>query len=185
MKENKITSWVETTIGYSESTIARGEKNDCVVLSFANAFKIHYDTAHHLVKTKMNRRSNRGVDNFVTKMNGMVDSRWSLGDRWLNKVGRDNGRGLHVLTYPVKVGGSRLGVMIGGKKKTIKIGGREKMRDMTVGTFIKKYPKGTYIVVIKRHAFTIIDGVICGNPSDSIKLKRRLYFAWEVCDLKK
>jgi hypothetical protein len=171
MKENKITSWVETTIGYSESAIARGEKNDCVVLSFANAFKIHYDTAHHLVKTKMKRPSNQGVDNFVTKMNGMVDSRWSLGDRWLNKVGTDNGRGLHVLTYPVKVSGSRLGLA--------------KMRDMTVGTFIKKYPKGTYIVVIKRHAFTIIDGVICGNPSDSIKLKRRLYFAWEVCDLKK
>ena len=35
--------------GYSESTIAKSETNDCVVRAFASAFDVSYDRAHKYV----------------------------------------------------------------------------------------------------------------------------------------
>ena len=41
---------------------------------------------------------------------------------------------------------------------------------MTVGTFIKKYPEGTFFIIVKGHAFTIKNGVVIGNYEDALKL---------------
>jgi hypothetical protein len=51
---------------------------------------------------------------------------------------------------------------------------------MSVGTFIKLYDKGTYIVKVTGHAFTIKDGVVIGNLEDCIKIKRVVKDAWKV-----
>ena len=49
--------------GLSSSSIASGEKNDCVVRAMASACDINYDTAHGLVKTEMNREDRMGTLN--------------------------------------------------------------------------------------------------------------------------
>ncbi len=53
-------------------------------------------------------------------------------------------------------------------------------RNMTTFQFTKKYPKGTFIVTVKGHAFTICNGAIFGNHEDVLKTKRVILHAWEV-----
>lgn len=43
---------------------------------------------------------------------------------------------------------------------------------LTVGSFVKDYDKGTYIIVISGHAFTIRDGVVIGGNSEDAKRMR-------------
>jgi hypothetical protein len=51
----------------------------------------------------------------------------------------------------------------------------------TVGQFIKWYDRGTYIVLIAHHAFTIRDGqVVGGNSRDASRLRCRLRGVWKV-----
>ena len=51
----------------------------------------------------------------------------------------------------------------------------------TVGQFVKWYDKGTYIIVVSRHAFTIKDGeVVGGNCNDATKLRCRLLGVWKI-----
>jgi hypothetical protein len=56
-------------------------------------------------------------------------------------------------------------------------GGKSKM---TVGTFSKWYDKGTYIINVQGHAFTIKDGQVIGNANDSTQLRKRIKAAWKV-----
>jgi len=51
---------------------------------------------------------------------------------------------------------------------------------MTVGTFAKQNPKGTFIISVKGHTFAIVDSIICGNYSDFKHQKVRVKKAWEV-----
>ena len=53
-------------------------------------------------------------------------------------------------------------------------------RNMTVGTFAKQNPVGTFFILVSRHAFTIKDGVVIGNWDDAVKKKRVVKFAFEV-----
>ena len=58
----------EGIIGYSESIIAKGETNDCVVRAFASCFDLQYDKAHKFVKEKFNRVDRQGTFRTVYKM---------------------------------------------------------------------------------------------------------------------
>jgi hypothetical protein len=51
---------------------------------------------------------------------------------------------------------------------------------MTVGTFAKLYDKGTYIIRVSGHAFTIKDGSVIGNPNDATQVKRIVKNAWKI-----
>jgi hypothetical protein len=51
---------------------------------------------------------------------------------------------------------------------------------MTVGSFIKQYDKGTYIINIKNHVFVVKDSVIFGNFEDYSKLKKIVIFAYKI-----
>jgi hypothetical protein len=161
MEKDMIKSWKETTIGWNESPIAKNEKNDCVVLTFSNVFNIHYDTAHWIVKKYFGRVNRDGVTNFPSKLNNFINGGNKIGDKGLTPVGTKVGN-YHLLHYLVKSRGKMV------------------MRHMTVGKFLKDNPQGRFILLIKGHAFTIIDGNIVGNTSDHVKLKRRLWMAWRV-----
>lgn len=51
----------------------------------------------------------------------------------------------------------------------------------TVGKFVKEYNKGTYIVVIRGHAFTIKDAeVVGGNLRDALRLRCQVKAVWQV-----
>ena len=65
--------------------------------------------------------------------------------------------------------------------------GRKKINNITdpgiktVGQFVKWYDKGTYIIVISGHAFTIKDGqVVGGNWSDATRMRCRIKAVWKI-----
>ena len=51
---------------------------------------------------------------------------------------------------------------------------------MTVGTFIKQNPEGTFFVLVSGHAFTIKDGVVIGNYEDAVKTKKIMKSAFQM-----
>jgi hypothetical protein len=149
--------------GYSESIIAKNESNDCVVRAIASAFEIEYDRAHSFVKETFFRKDRQGVYNFIGGMNKISRERTRIGRKTCNPVGTPSSSGFYYyLDYEVKVK---------GQKTT---------RQMTVGTFIKKNPIGTFLVCVRRHAFTIKDGVIIGNLEDSKRTRKIINSAWKV-----
>jgi hypothetical protein len=143
-------------IGYSESKIAKSETNDCVVRSFASAFKTTYDEAHQFVATKFNRKNRKGTARFVTTMNNMANHNQVLWGKTLKKLGNSN------------------------SKNSMKFEDKGVTRNMTTFQFLKKYPKGTYMVTVSGHAFTISNGVVIGNHEDVLKTKKVILHAWEV-----
>jgi len=62
----------------------------------------------------------------------------------------------------------------------VKLNGKKVSRQMTVGTFIKDNPEGTFFVIVNRHAFTIKDGIIHGNYEDSTKKRKILKHAFKI-----
>ena len=148
----------EAIIGYSDSSIAKTESNDCVVRAIASSFEMHYDEAHKLVSKIWFRRNREGTRNFVGGMRNMVDNKIPI-----------NGKSF-----------SNLGGQYGSMKYDVKVKGQTVKRNMTTGTFIKKYPVGKYLVVVRGHAFSIIDGKVVGNTGDATMKKRVILYAWKV-----
>jgi len=69
-------------------------------------------------------------------------------------------------------------------RKSVKAFTKEELMNgksqMSVGTFIKMYDRGTYIIRVTGHAFTIKDGVVIGNFEDAIKSRRVVKSAWKI-----
>ena len=149
--ELKYISTKDAIIGYSDSVIAKNETNDCVVRAISSAFEMHYDEAHQFVKVKFGRENRKGTRFFVGGMRRMVEDKVKINGNSFESMGNEYG---HV-SYEVKVKGQMV------------------KRNMTTGTFIKKYPVGKYLVVVRGHAFSIIDGNVVGNYGDA-KMKKRV-----------
>jgi hypothetical protein len=144
------TSTSVAIVGYSDSKLAKSEKRDCVVRAVASASGMTYDKAHKWVGETFNRKNKRGTYGFPTGMNKM-----SVEGKRLNRK--------KVKTIDAK---------------SLKTNGGKSA--MTVGTFIKEYDKGTYIVRVTGHAFTIKDGSVMGNYEDAIRVKRVVKNAWKI-----
>jgi hypothetical protein len=150
--------------GYSESLTARGETNDCVVRAFASSFGVTYDEAHKYVAEKFNRKPRNGTYMTGPRLVKMSNDDISVNGKKVYPLGKKQ-QGIfnsYSLSYEVKVKGEI------------------KMRQMTVGTFIKKNPTGTFFVIVKGHAFTIKDGVVIGNYEDAVKTKRPMRAAFQI-----
>jgi hypothetical protein len=153
----------EAIKGYETSVIAKNETNDCVVRSIASAFDIEYEESHKFVANTFGRRPRKGAGGFVLGMNKISDEGILIGNKCCTIMGEQfSNSPYYILDYKVKVKGV------------------EVSRKMTVGTFIKQNPKGSYVICVSRHAFTIKDGVIIGNREDAMKKKRIIHFAWKV-----
>ena len=152
----------EAIKGYAESPIARGEKNDCVVRAFASAFEVSYDYAHKYVRENFGRKNREGTYGTVLKMTKLSEEKRQVNYKRVKCIGTKSEMGTHSLRYPVKT-----------KDGIVK-------REMTVGTFAKQNPVGTFFILVSRHAFTIKDGVVNGNWEDAVKKKRVIKFAFEV-----
>ena len=149
----------EAIIGYSDSTIAKTETNDCVVRAIASSFEMSYDESHKFVAKIWFRRNREGTRNFVGGLRHMINNKVKINGKLFETMGNEYG---HV-SYEVKVKGQMV------------------KRNMTTGTFIKKYPVGKYLVVVRGHAFSIIDGQVVGNASDATMKKRVINFAFKIC----
>ena len=156
--ELKYISTKDAIIGYSDSVIAKSETNDCAVRAISSAFEMHYDEAHQFVKVKFNRQNRKGTTFFVGGLRRMVDDKVKINGKSFETMGNEYG---HV-SYEVKVKGQMV------------------KRNMTTGTFIKRYPVGKYLVVVRGHAFSIIDGAVVGNASDATMKKRVINNAFKI-----
>jgi hypothetical protein len=136
--------------GYADSALAKSETNDCVVRAIASAFDIEYFKAHKWVADKFNRKPKKGTFGFPIGMNRMSDNKTRMNYKSTKTIDPK-----HLTTN-------------NGKSK------------MTVGTFAKEYNIGTYIIRVDRHAFTIKDGSVIGNPEDATKLRKIIKNAWKI-----
>ena len=150
-------------IGYEESELAKTEKSDCVVRALASAYDLPYEVAHKFVKERFKRKDKRGTANFNSKMNTIGEKKEPINGKVLNILGEKLSIG-YTMSFKVKEKGCLV------KKR------------MTVGRFSKQNPKGTYIMMVRGHAFTIKDGVVIGNVNDAKKLKTYVLQAWQVID---
>jgi hypothetical protein len=136
--------------GYSDSVLAKSERNDCVVRAIASAYDIEYNKAHQWVSDKFKRQFRKGTFGLPIGM---------------DRMSTDNTRFNYKKTKTID---PKYLTTNNGKSK------------MTVGTFVKEYDKGTYIIRVDRHAFTIKDGWVIGNPEDATKLRKVIKNAWKV-----
>ena len=144
--------------GYTESMIAKSENNDCVVRAIASAADMDYDSAHQFVKETFCRKNGKGTTGFHYTMNMMTKNGNKINGKSVEKITEEH----NTMLYYVVVKGVK------------------KLRNTTTGSFIKKYPKGTYVVTVKGHAFSIKDGVVIGNPDDGKKMKKHIDGVWKI-----
>ena len=136
--------------GYQDSPLAKSETRDCVVRAIASAFDLEYDKAHKWVATTFNRKPRKGTYGFPIGMNRMSDAKTRMN---------------YKRTYTIDA------------KHLTTNNGRSKM---TVGTFAKLHDKGTYILRVAGHAFTIKDGSVIGNPNDAEQVRKIVKNAWRI-----
>jgi hypothetical protein len=136
--------------GYSDSALAKSETRDCVVRAIASAYDIDYNKAHQWVADNLKRQFRKGTFGFPTKMNLMSTNNTRFNYKRTKTIDAK-----YLTTNK-------------GKSK------------MTVGTFAKEYNIGTYIIRVDRHAFTIKDGHVIGNPEDATKLRKIIKNAWKI-----
>jgi hypothetical protein len=150
-------------IGYSDSAIAKNERNDCFVRAVASSFDCSYDTAHSWVKEKFQRVNRKGTMNVVSKMRKMCDDKERFVDKSVKSI-----EGLSEIVY-----------------KFIPMNGicrpKPRIKRTTLNQFIKKYPTGVYLLIVKGHAFTLKNGAVIGNEQDSKSIKKNIYNAFEIC----
>ena len=155
-------------IAKGSNSKAQGENNDCVVRAFMNAAEVSYDEAHALVEAWFARQPKQGTKGFAMKavakrgqsVNGLqftyVGSHpLAIGARW-NKDTRS-------YEIPSKVMSDSFQTLC--KPKYPKQG-------YTVAKFAEAFPVGRFILIVRRHALAVIDGVIYDNPDQNDALFR-------------
>lgn len=68
----------------------------------------------------------------------------------------------------------------GVKKVDVAVKTKTGTTTMTVNKFAENFNHGSYIVVVKGHAFTIKDGKVVGNREDALKIKKKIIGAWKI-----
>lgn len=120
------------------------------------------------VYLKSGRYVNERLDCTVIALSYAFELDYSYAHRLCKEKGRKDG---HTFSLD-KVLGSKKDyeyfVFKPREGRYVKYFGRPRMR---VDTFRKTHPKGTYIIRISGHAFTIIDGVIYNNNRDKCIVK--------------
>ena len=134
------------------------ENNDCVPRAIATAFGVSLRTAYKLAEDKMGREPKKGVlgvrirEAFEAgKFNEISSRKFSV--RTMKKLEITN-------AYKVK--------------------GEIILRKKTVKSFISSHPKGTYIVIVAKHAFTVKDGELLDHDTFGNQPTRKVLNAFQV-----
>jgi len=136
------------------SLLALNEKNDCSVRALANAFNITYDKAHMFAATKLERKARKGLKSMFAKLDLLGEVTFELFSNTL---------------FP--------------ETKTYKLDGKLKPRNpdythkkvaFTVKTFCSKFNKGTFILIVNKHALCVKDGIVIDNPNYKFTGYRRV-----------
>ena len=125
------------------SLIAKSEKNDCVVRACANAFNITYDVAHKFVASEFNRKARRGTKKVFNTFSILGNVVFDLFQNTLFPITKE---------YKLKC-----------VNKPVNASYTHKPVAYTVKTFCAKFSKGTYIVLVHKHALVIKNGIVVDN----------------------
>ena len=156
MKLENFKNGYDVTIG---SSLAVNEKNDCAVRAFANAFNISYDVAHKFAEDKFNRKAKKGVKGMFITLSKLGFATFDLFSDTLFP---------EIRTYGIHpIARSKSG-------KVVNTNYTHKEVNHTVKTFCEQYNKGTYIVIVNKHALTIKDGIVIDNPNYRFEGYRRI-----------
>jgi len=138
MNQIKVTN-TKTLVG-KDSTIAKGEANDCMVYATAAAFDLDYDKAHQHVKHRFGRIDKKGTStlSIIKGIQEMVDLRENLNGKFVREI----------ISQPYK---------------KYHLHGRDVNRKNRVSTFIKEHSQGTYLILTSRHALVSKDGEMLDN----------------------
>jgi len=150
----------EAINSYKESVKAKNEKNDCFVRAVAAASGSSYDAADRYVKETFKREDRQGTQ--------FVDSTMLSLEGKLQEFGQ------------VKVKFEKLPKE--KIKNTYKLYGELIDRQKTVKSFIKDNSRGTFIVLVAKHAFTIKDGVLIDNQGEEFRPTRKVQSAYRVIE---
>lgn len=180
-------SFIDTNdaiVGYSKSEIAKSEDNDCCVRAFASVTESPYDDAHAYVKKIFKRKKGKGTPRFPLTMSEREGLKTLNGYKYKELKNHDK----TTFKKPVKYycWEDRKNkyryvehTLDSRHYPLITTYGKTRASQMTVGTFIKEYNVGRYLIHVRGHAFTIIDGIVVGNPMDSKQLKCRIVGAYK------
>lgn len=144
-------SFVNIAEQIDNDSIIRKDTNNCAVFAISNAFEISYDESFSFCSHLYSRKIRNGVRTFLFNFRN---------DMIYNNNICYYGKTLKIIDNEHISGG--------------------KSRKMSTLTFLRKYPKGTYILVVNDHTFTIKDSIIYGTTDDVSKLRRRILRCWKV-----
>ena len=136
------------------SKLAAGEKNDCAVRAFANAFNITYDVAHEFTAKEFKRKARKGTQAVYATLNKLKSVTFDLFSDTLFPETK---------TYNLVC-----------FNKPINTDYTHKKVAYTVKTFCAKHSKGTYIVLVNKHALVIKNGIVVDNPNNRFDGYRRV-----------
>lgn len=168
MKNNIVFKETNKLANISKSKIAKEENHDCVVQAIAAATGKDYDEVHAFCKKTFNREDKKGVTAEI--LIPTLQKMKKLFDQPLKEIGEKNETTgeLELKTkYPWK------------EKVGDKIENRVTIRSMSFKTFLKLNPVGTFILLVRNHAFVLQDGVVIGNKWDTAE-KRIIQKAFQV-----
>ena len=144
------------------SMLAAGEKNDCAVRAFANAFNITYDVAHEFTAKEFKRKARRCTQGVFTTLKALGSVTFDLFSDTLFPETKE---------YKLKC-----------VNEPINTDYTHKEVKYTVKTFCAKFSKGTFIVLVNKHALTIKDGIVIDNPDMRFTGYRRVVESYiKVC----
>ena len=136
------------------SLLAKNEKNDCSVRALANAFNVTYDVAHLFAATELERKARKSLKSMFQKLDLLGEVTFELFSNTLFPETR---------TYKLD-----------GKLKPRNPDYTHKPVQFTVKTFCAKFNKGTYILIVNKHALCIKDGIVIDNPNYKFTGYRRV-----------
>ena len=142
--------------GYKESKISSKETNDCTVKAIASALNESYDSAHKFCKSVLKRQDRKGLS--LKELMKLSDKTYKIGDTVVDFT---------------KLGVKRI-------KNEYKLKGEVVLRDKTVKSFIKSNPRGTFIVLVSGHAFSVVDGVLIDNVGEEFRPTRKVKSAFKI-----
>jgi len=151
---------VNSNYSKTDCQLAKAEKNDCVVRSLASATGVSYRTAHTFVKEEMGRESKKGTNNLLltTRLLKAEEEGLTLGNKEfsLRKLGQSE------------------------VKNKYKLYGEVVWRKKTLKSFIQSHPKGTYMVLVAKHALTIKDGELLDWDNNKFEPTRKVMDAYQI-----
>ena len=156
MKLENFKNGYDVTVG---SSLAVNEKNDCAVRAFANAFNITYNAAHEFTANVFDRKPRKGVKGMFPKLAELGFAQFDMFADSLFPETRVYS--IHPLTR------SKSGKVVNHAYK-------HKEVSHTVKTFCAEFNKGTFIVMVAKHALVIKDGIVIDNPNYRFEGYRRI-----------